>query len=141
MTVVFEQIFLLLVFIGLGYFLGKTGRAENSFSKLLSQLGFYIFLPSNVFRTFANNFNMEYLSANYPLIIVSVVFVVAMMFMGIPISKLLSKDAYQQAIYRYSLISSNYGYVGYALAGSIFGDQVLLSVMMFTIPQIGRAHV
>lgn len=134
MRVVFEQILLLLVFIGLGYILSKTGKANGNYSKLLSQLGFYIFLPSNVFRTFANNFNTEYLSANYPLIIVSAVYVVAMMFIGIPISKLLSKDAYQQAIYRYSLISSNYGYVGYALAGSIFGDQVLLNVMMFTIP-------
>lgn len=134
MKVVIEQVLLLLVFIGIGYTLTKTKKADSSHSKLLSVLGFYIFLPANIFNTFANNFTVEYLTQKYPLVLVSVVFVVTMMLVGIPVSKLLSKDAYQQAIYRYSLVTPNYGYVGYALAGSIFGDQMLLNVMMFALP-------
>lgn len=134
MKVVIEQVLLLLVFIGIGYILTKTKKADTSHSKLLSVLGFYIFLPANIFNTFANNFTVEYLTQKYPLVLVSVVFVVAMMLVGIPVSKLLSKDAYQQAIYRYSMVTPNYGYVGYALAGSIFGDQMLLNVMMFALP-------
>ena len=118
----------------LGYTLCKTKLADHKHSKLLSVLGFYIFLPANVFKTFANNFTVEYLSEQYPLLIVSAILVAALMLIGIPVGRLMSKDPYQQAVYRYSLISSNYGYVGYALAGSIFGDHVLLSVMMFAIP-------
>lgn len=134
MKVVIEQVLLLLIFIALGYTLSKTKKANSDHSKLLSVLGFYIFLPANIFKTFATNFTVEYLSQKYLLVLISVVFVVVMMLVGIPVSKLLSKDKYQQAIYRYSMVTPNYGYVGYALAGSIFGDEMLLNVMMFALP-------
>ena len=134
MKVVIEQVLLLMIFIALGYTLVKTGKAEGKFSKLLSQLGFYIFLPANIFKTFASNFTVEYLSQEYALVLVGTAFVGVMMLVGIPVSKLLSKDKYQQAIYKYSMVTPNYGYVGYALAGSIFGDGMLLDVMMFAIP-------
>ena len=134
MTVVYEQIFLLFAFIVIGYVLGASKKANNKQSKLLSVLGFYIFLPSNVFNTFAKNFTPEYLSQKYMIVIVGTVFVVVMMLLSIPISKLFSRDQYQRYLYRYSMVSSNYGYVGYALAGGIFGEEVLLGVMMFAIP-------
>lgn len=134
MQVVIEQVLLLLFFIGVGYALTKTKKANSDHSKLLSVLGFYIFLPANIFKTFASNFTVEYLSQKYPLVLISVVFVVTMMLVGIPVSKLLSKDPYQQSIYKYSMVTPNYGYVGYALAGSIFGDEMLLNVMMFALP-------
>ena len=134
MSSVFVQIFLLLFFIALGYCICKLGKANNQHSKLLSVLGFYIFLPANVFKTFSNNFTAEYLSQRYPLVIVSAVFVVVMLLVGIPVSKLLSKHKYQQAIYRYSMISSNYGYVGYTLALALFGEDMLIDVMMFCVP-------
>lgn len=134
MQAVFVQIFLLMLFIAIGYILCKTGKADKSHSKLLSVLGFHIFLPANVFKTFSNYFTVEYLSEKYPLVLICAVFVVVMMLAGIPISKLMSKDDYQQAVYRYSLISSNYGYVGYTLAQSIFGETMLMNVMMFAVP-------
>ena len=134
MQAVFLQILLLLTFTALGYILCKTKTADSKHSKLLSVLGLYVFLPANVFKTFANNFTVAYLSERYPLVILSAVFVIAMILIGIPASKLLSKNAYQQSIYRYSMISSNYGYVGYTLALALFGEDMLIDVMMFCIP-------
>lgn len=134
MSSVFVQILLLLLFIFIGYLMAKLGKADNRHSKLLSVLGFYIFLPANVFKTFSEKFTVEYLTNRYPLLIISAVFVIVMMLVGIPVSKWLTKDKYRQAIYRYSLISSNYGYVGYTLAQALFGDKMLLNVMMFAVP-------
>lgn len=134
MSAVFVQILLLMLFITIGYVLSKTGTADKSHSKLLSVLGFHIFLPANVFKTFSSYFTVEYLSQKYPLVLICAVFVIVMMLAGIPISRLMSKDKYQQAVYRYSLISSNYGYVGYTLAQSIFGEEMLMNVMMFAVP-------
>ena len=134
MSSVFVQIFLLLFFIALGYVISKSGKANNDHSKLLSVLGFYIFLPANVFKTFSNNFTVAYLSDRYPLVIVSAVFVVVMLLVSFPLSKLFSRNAYHRAIYQYSMISSNYGYVGYTLAKALFGDEMLIDVMMFCIP-------
>lgn len=134
MSAVFVQILLLMLFITIGYVLCKTGTADQSHSKLLSVLGFHIFLPANVFKTFSSYFTVEYLSQKYPLVLISAVFVIVMMLAGIPMARLMSKDKYQQAVYRYSLISSNYGYVGYTLAQSIFGEEMLMNVMMFAVP-------
>lgn len=134
MSAVFVQILLLLLFIAIGYIMAKTGKADNRHSKLLSVLGYYIFLPANVFKTFSEKFTVEYLSSRYPLLIISAVFVAVMMVVGIPVSKWLTKEKYRQAIYRYSLISSNYGYVGYTLAAAIFDQNMLIDVMMFAMP-------
>lgn len=134
MSSVFVQILLLLLFIFIGYLMAKLGKADNRHSKLLSVLGFYIFLPANVFKTFSEKFTVEYLTNRYPLLIISAVFVIVMMLVGIPVSKWLTKEKYRQAIYRYSLISSNYGYVGYTLAAAIFDQNMLIDVMMFAMP-------
>ncbi len=128
------QILLLLLFISIGYIMAKSGKADNKHSKLLSVLGYYIFLPANVFKTFSNNFTVEYLTQKYPLILISTVFLVTMFFVGNFLSRLLTKHSYEQAVYRYSFISSNYGYVGYTLAQALFGDIGLLNVMMFCVP-------
>ena len=114
--------------------MSKLGKVDKSHSKLLSSLGFYIFLPANVFKTFSNNFTVEYLSQKYPLVLISAVFVVVMLIAGKFVANALTKEPYTRAVYRYSMISSNYGYVGYTLAQSIFGDEMLMNVMMFAVP-------
>lgn len=134
MTIVIEQVLLLMVFIALGYALIKTKLANSEHSKLLSVLGFYVFLPANIFNTFANNFTVAYLAEKYALVLVGAVFVIVMALISVPVSKLLSKDKYQQAIYQYSLVVPNFSYVGYALAGGIFGSSMLLNVMMVSLP-------
>ena len=134
MAVIIEQVGLLFAFVVLGYVLAVTKKADSKHSKLLSVLGFYIFLPSNVFKTFSQNFTVEYLSQKYPIVLISVVFVLVMYLISKPASKLLSKNSYQQKVYQYSMISPNYGYMGYAFAGSVFGSEVLLDVMMFALP-------
>lgn len=134
MSIVIEQVLLLLLFMAVGYSLCKAKVASSGHAKLLSCLCVYVFLPSTIFRSFAANFNPEYLRAHYPLVLASAVILAAMILLAKPAAGLLTKDAYKQCVYRYSMAVSNYGYVGYALAGGIFGDQMLLNVMMFVLP-------
>ena len=134
MSIVIEQVLLLLLFVAIGYTLCKVKKADSGHAKLLSCLCFYVFLPSTVFKTFAANFNPPYLKAHYPLVLASAVILVTMILLAKPAAKLLTKDGYKQCVYRYSMTISNYGYVGYALAGGVFGDQMLLNVMMFVLP-------
>lgn len=134
MSVVIEQVLLLLLFVAIGYTLCKLKKADSSHAKLLSCLCVYIFLPATIFRSFSTNFNPEYLRAHYPLVLASAVILIGMILLAKPAANLLAKDAYKQCVYRYSMTVSNYGYVGYALAGGIFGDQMLLNVMMFVLP-------
>ena len=134
MSAVFEQVFILFVFAVIGYVLSKTKVVKNEHSKILSKLLVYVFLPSNIFKTFAANCNPEYFSKNYVLIITSAVIIVTLVITAYLASKLFSKDKYERSVYEYSMVIPNYGYMGYALAESLTGEAGLLNIMMFALP-------
>ncbi len=134
MTVIFEQVFILLVFGAVGYGLAKADIIKADHSKMLSGLLVYVFSSCNTFRTFATNFNVEYLKSNYLLILVSIIILVVLSLIAHFASKLFSEKKYTRYVYEYSMIIPNFGYMGYALAESLLGAMGLLSVMVFSIP-------
>ena len=134
MTVVFEQVLMLVLFAAAGYVLCKKHLSDSKHTKLLSTLEIYVFLPGTVFNTFSKNFTAAYLREKYVLVLISaavlLIVAVSMQFF----SKLLTKDSYRRSVYSYSLTIPNYGYMGYALAGSLFGSETLLNVMIYALP-------
>lgn len=134
MSIVIEQVCLLIAFAAVGFVLCKTKIADAGQSKILSVICFYIFLPSKVFTTFANQFTPAYLAEYWPLLLGATVIVFTLALVAIPVSRLLTKDPYGRNVYHYSLTISNYGYIGYALAEGIFGPSTLMDVMMFAFP-------
>jgi len=134
MTVVFEQVLMLVLFAAAGYVLCKKHLSDSKHTKLLSTLEIYVFLPGTVFNTFSKNFTVAYLREKYVLVLISaavlVIVAVSMHFF----SKVLTKDDYRRSVYTYSLSIPNYGYMGYALAGSLFGSETLLNVMIYALP-------
>jgi len=134
MGVVFYQVFILFAFAVIGYVLGKTKKADIRQSKLLSVLSVYVFLPANVFRTFSSNFNRTYLSEKYYYVLLSAVVLLCVVLMASVVSKWFCKEGFERSIYHYSLAIPNFGYMGYALAESLFGSEGLLNVMMFGLP-------
>ena len=134
MLIVIEQVLLLLAFAAVGFLLSKTKIVNADHSKILSALCLYIFLPSKVFNTFATKFTPVYLTQYYPLLIGAAVILLTLALIAIPVSRLLTKNSYMRNVYHYSLTISNYGYIGYALAEGIFGQSVLMDVMMFAFP-------
>ncbi len=136
MAVIFEQVFILLVFGATGYGLAKADIIKADHSKMLSGLLVYVFSSCNTFRTFATNFNVEYLTSNYFLILVSVVILAVISLIAHFAAKLFSKQKYTRYVYEYSMIIPNFAYMGYALTESLLGAVGLLSVMVFSIPML-----
>lgn len=132
--VIFQQVFILFVFVAIGYLLCKRKLVSFENSKILSALLVYVFLPFSTFKTFANNFTAEYISKKYYLIIISLIFVFTISFLGNLLGKVITKDKYERNIYEYSLVVSNYAYMGYPLAESLLGQDGLMNVMIFAIP-------
>ena len=56
------------------------------------------------------------------------------MLLSLFIPKLLTKNKSDQAVYAYSLLIPNYGYMGYALSESLLGESGKLNFMVFAIP-------
>ena len=134
LKIVLEQVFLLMLFIGVGYGLCKAKMVDSKQAKLLSGLELYVFLPATVFNTFSTQFTVVYIREQYPLMLLSVGILVVLALASLPVSRWITKDSYERNVYAYSLTMPNYGYMGYALAGGIFGSEVLLNVMLFSLP-------
>ena len=133
-SVVFEQVVMLVLFAGIGYALCKTKLADSKFSKLLSTLEIYVFLPANFIKTYSNQFTVSYCKNGYPIILASLAILVVVIAIAGVLSRLLAPKGYLRAVYNYSLVVPNYGYMGYALAGAVFGELVLQNVMLFALP-------
>lgn len=134
MTVAFEQVLILFVFIIAGYILAKTGIAKVEHTKTISALIVYLFLPCQYINSFSQNCTPVYLREKYPLVLISLGILLCICLLAKPLAKRFSKEKYGQALFEYSLVAPNFGYIGYALCQEIFGDLALLNMMMFALP-------
>ena len=134
MEIIFEQLSLLFIFMLCGFLLGKSGLINYEHTKILSVLEIHIFLPCTVFNSFYSSFTIDNLAQYYLLIIIAVAILSVLVCLSHIISGVLSKDAYDKKVYKYSLVISNYGYMGYALAQGLFGAEGLLHMVLFALP-------
>lgn len=134
MVVVFSQVASLFIFIVIGYLLSLCSIVKREHATVLSRMLVWVFLPANVLKTFAKNCTVEYISQHFSLIIISTAVVLALVIIMHFVAKLFSRDSYDRAIYEYSLIIPNYGYMGYAMAESVLGQIGLMNAMMFAVP-------
>ncbi len=134
MGVVFEQVFTLFLFIAVGFVLTRCGTVDGAHGGVLSKLLVYLFLPCNVFKTFATRFTVSYLR-NYGLnILLSLAVLIAVAVAAHFVGRLLGRERYEGRVYEYSLVVPNAGYMGYALAESLLGTAALLDMMLFNLP-------
>lgn len=134
MLVIFKQVAVLFLFALVGCVLVRAKKLHADHSDMLSTLAVYVFLPCTAFNTFCSNFTVEYLTAKYPLILVSLVLLVVLVVFGKVLAKKLQPTGYNRAVYEYSLIIANGSYFGYPLVTSLFGADALLDVLVFSIP-------
>ena len=132
--VVFEQVFILFVFVLSGYGLSKAKILDSSHSKVLSGLLVYVFGPCLTFQTMAGRFNKENLSSHFQMILASLILLAVLAVFAILLARVLTQHPYQRHIYSYSLIVPNFGYMGYALVAALYGQEGLFQFMIFCIP-------
>lgn len=134
MSAVFEQVFILLVFVLSGYILCKFKFADAEHAKIISVVIAYIVLPCVALDTCSKRFTVEYLSKNYNLLTCSLALLLFTMIAAHFAAKLFSKNSYERYIFEYSLIIPNLGYFGYPLAKGLFGEEGLMDMIAFCLP-------
>lgn len=134
MVTIFEQVFILFIFVAAGFLLGKCNIVNPGHSKILSSILVYVFLPCNIFRTFATNFTLTYVAGNYTMLITAAILVSALFLASYFGAKLFAKEKYERNLFEYSLLVPNYGYMGYALAEALMGETGLMNIMTFALP-------
>ena len=134
MITVFEQVFLLFVFAIAGYILAKTGKVKAEHAGMLSKLLVYLFLPCNVIKTFNQNFTIPYISKNIDIILVAALLLAVTVVLTELLVRCIDKEKYRRAVWRYSLIIPNLGYMGWPLVGALYGDEMMLLSMIYCLP-------
>jgi len=134
MLIIFEQVFTLFAFALAGYALSKFRIVKAEHTQILSGLLVYVFSTCNVFNTFTRNFNAEYLSTRWNIILISTVVTVILAVAARFATKYLSKVRYEQQVFEYSLVVPNIGYMGYALCESLMGLAALLDMVIYALP-------
>lgn len=134
MLIVFTQVLILFLFAAVGFLLAKLKVVASEHGKILSTLLLYVFFPANVFKTFARNCTVEYLSESWDLILASLIVTAAIAVGSHFAVKLFIKEDYERRIAIYSFVVPNCGYVGYTLVEKLFGEAALMNTMLFTIP-------
>ena len=134
MLIILNKLSILYIFLLVGFVFGKWKSEQNNHTGILSFLLVNLFLPAKVFNTFANNFTKSYILEHGKTIAVSLSLLLLLVGFSLLVAKLLTRDKYEQKVYRYSLTLSNYAYMGYALCESIFGEMGLTNLILFCIP-------
>lgn len=136
MLIVLEQVAVLLLFCALGFVLAKKNVLKAKQGDLISAMLVYLFMPATCFSTCAANCTVEYITAKYPLILVSAGLLLLIIFCAKHLAKLFGPACYLRDMYEYSLVIPNTAYIGYPLMLSLYGSEGLLDMLIFGLPLI-----
>lgn len=119
----------------IGYIIKKTNVVNDKFDNAASQLQSNVIMPALIFQTFFNNFKLDNLRSNAVIFIAGLITITISYLIASQLAKPFGgKDIYQRNIYTYSFSTGNFGYMGYAVIGAVFGDSALGAMMVFCIP-------
>lgn len=134
MDALFEQLFVLYLFIFLGWLLGKLKKDAAGKSSILSFLLVNLFFPCKLFMNYANHFTVSYIRQNYITLFISTGILLVLVLIGQLLPRLLTKHSYERKVYSYNTTITNYAYFGYVLVEQVFGSAAMNNMMVFCIP-------
>lgn len=134
MLTLIEQVLIFLIFAAAGYILSKTKMITPEKSGILSRIILFLFLPSTIIKSLAENFTVEKIRAEYQIILVATIILVILLAVCFTVFKFIKMRQFTKNIFIYALVVPNYGYMGYALAEAIFGAQIEYYVILFCLP-------
>lgn len=118
----------------IGYVLNKAKIAPPNTGAVLSRLETYVLLPALIMDTFGKYCTVASIRSQSPLIFYGLLGVALSLLVGNTLCRLFSTEPYQRNIYRYGLLSANFGFLGNAIVPQILGQAALYPYMLFTLP-------
>lgn len=134
MDALFQQLFVLYLFIFLGWLLGRLKKDAAQKSSLLSFLLVNLFFPCKLFLNYAKRFTVEYIRLNYMSFFIAAGILAVLVLIGELLPRQLTKHSYERKVYSYNTTITNYAYFGYVLVEQVFGPAAMNNMMVFCIP-------
>lgn len=131
---VFYQLFLLFIPVLIGYALIRGRVNEQSFMKNLSLFIFHVTLPCSVVNAMQFEFDKSILNESLLIIFISVGAVLVSYIVGIITARALKSKKAEKGIILFSVVFSNFSFMGYPIAHSFMGEKGLFYATVFSIP-------
>ena len=136
----FGKVGMLLIFIGIGYFLRWHHDLPDHAGRVLSLLCTLIFLPAYFITNMSKNVTMDVLAEKALLVGYGLLFVTSCVLLSYLLSKPFARSQIERNSLIYAFAFPNYGYFGYPVIEGVFGSAVLADVMVFLIPMSLITH-
>ena len=131
--VVFTPVLTIFIYVLIGFALRKLKILDEKSSTTLSKVVLYVSSPCFTVASYYKNFTVENLSTSIEYSLKGIILIAILYLGAIFISKLFTKDGYEQNILKYVFTVPNYGYVAYPIILAFFGEKMMFDFMMFCI--------
>lgn len=134
-----NALFPIILLIGLGYFIKKTGLLSRDVFGSLNKLCFRILLPISLFVSIYDSSGIE--AFDFVLLLFIAISLIVLFFIGWAIVKIFVRDDRQKGVILQGIFRSNYAIIGIPLATAIGGEEAtkvaalvaLVSIPLFNI--------
>lgn len=134
LLVTLEQLAMIFIFIGAGFFFGKRKMLPGDTGTALSRLILNLFIPCMSFISVARNFSLEKFRIYAVILAAGAVVLLLTAPLSLLVEKRFKGTAIEKMTAGYSMVLPNYGYIGYPLVLAVFGQEALAMFVIFALP-------
>lgn len=132
---VFNQILILFILLLLGYVLRRLQVVGDEGAKSLTTLILKATLPAMIIDSMTGvPFSPQALSQSAGVLVISFASYFALIALSFPFARLLGAKPAEAGVYRFSLVFSNVGFMGYPVVDMIFGKEAVFYTAIFNLP-------
>lgn len=131
--VVLQQITPLFIMMGIGIILGRIGMVDGRFTRTMSQVCMNVLFPATVIKSFYAEVTPDMISEGMVLIIAGGVALVVSFWLAFGLNRLIKLKVPSSNVTYFSLMFSNFGFVGVGMMTAVYGDIGLFYMTMFVL--------
>lgn len=124
-TVVFSNIFILFILLGMGYFAGRRGIVSANATRDMTALLLKITLPATVFSSMVRDFDAELLRSGIQALWLGALFLLLGLALVFPLARWLRVPQKQRGVWRFAAACPNNGFMGFPIILAVYGEDGL----------------
>ncbi|MDP3486394.1 MAG: AEC family transporter, partial [Bacillota bacterium] len=131
---VFEQILVLFIILIAGYIARKLDVVDDRMTKGFSSLLLKLALPALIIDSLQQTYSPELLREGGLILLISFVVYGASGVLALFLPRLLRSEQGEIGVFRFALLFSNVGFMGYPVVLAIFGQEGLFYAAIYNLP-------
>ncbi len=131
---VLNQILVLFLTLVVGYLARRCNVFAEQTTKGLSSLLLKVALPALIIDSLQQSFTPELLRASGQILVIAFLVYAACGLLAFFVGKLLRAPATDIGVYRFALLFSNVGFMGYPVVNAVFGSEAVFYAAIYNLP-------